>query len=249
MKSFLILILAAAAVCGRAAEQETKLTVPFFCPQPELLYKQGGSFPFAYFWRKDYIDMRKYEKIKIEPVVTKFWLDKDGKSSPQLQEALTQLSDMFVGEIRRVVEIEGRRIELSLTDKADGKTMILETALVPVMPLNNFRRFLNYRSEAAFTDAEMIYGMLCRDLVVIEAVVKSGDNGEVIAQLAGLCGEAKNISYTEGKAWTGDARKLLADWSLNFISTVKAELNRAKDGRYLSISGKIIPPESQKAKK
>lgn len=249
MKSFLILALAAVAICGRAAEQETKSTVQLFCPQPELLYKQGGSFPFAYFWRKDFIDIRKYEKIKIEPVADKFWLDENGKNNPHLQEALTQLSDMFVQEIRRAVGIEGRRIELTLTDKADEKTMILETALVPVMPLNNFRRYLSYRSDAGFSDADMLYGMLCWNLVAIEAVVKSGDNGEVIAQLSGLCGEAKNVTPNDSKAWPDAARKLLADWSLRFVSTIKAELNRAKDGRYLSISSKIIPPGNTKAKK
>ncbi len=231
-----------AAICVTAQEQDKKFKVQVFCPQPELLYKQSGDFPFAYYWRRDYIDIRKFEKIQIKPVADNFWFDGQDRNNGQLKNDLNRLSETFVGEIKKAIDAEGKMIELKVTDEVDAKTMILEVAMVPVMPLDYYLRMLSYYGSKKYTGINLPYGMLCMNMVVIEAVVRNGENGEPVAQMASLCGTAKDVKTLTENDWIQAVNPLLADWSMKFVSTIKAELNRGKDGTYLSISGKITTP-------
>lgn len=248
MKKYWALLLTAVMICGHAMSGDTAFPVQLFCPQPELLYRQTGEFPFAYFWRKDFIDIRRFEKILMKPVIDKFGFSEKERNSPPLQNELKQLSDMFIQEFGKAVEAEGKRVELKLTDEVDDKTMVMEVALVAVIPPDGFRRLMSYQAVRPSGRDGLIFGMLCRNLVVIEAVVRSGEDGELVAQLASLCGEAGDAAKLDPKAWPEAVRKLLADWNLKFVSTIKAELNRSKDGSYLSISGKIQPPADKEKK-
>ncbi|GEM_PF-5821335 len=257
MRKYGFLLLATMVICGYAADENNgkeespkpAFSIQLFCPQPELLYKQDGKFPFAYFWRKDFIDIRRFEKVLLKPLnVEKFDFREEDKINPAFQEELAQLSGMLAQEFGRAVDIEGKRMELKSTGQADDKTMIVEVALVPLVPLDSYRRLASYHGGKPGT-SEMVSDMLNRNLLAIEVVVRSGEDGELVAQMAALCGDPKESDAAEKKPWTVIARKQLADWSLKFVSTIKAELNRDKNGRYQLISGKIQPsPESAKDK-
>ncbi len=248
MKKSIILIMAV-LLAGVAvfAHDDDKFPIQVFCPKPEMLYKQNSDFPFAFYWRKDYIDIRKFDKIVVKPMVTKFW--KDNEDSKKLQAELKFMADMLNAEIVRAINAEGQRIELKITAKPDAKTMILEVAVVPLMKLEYFRRYINYRSGASYSGEYLPFGMVCMNMAAIEAVVRSGEDDSLVAQIAGICDIPEKTDPMNEAQWRAITAQIFRNWSKNFVATIKAELNRDKDGKYLSISGKIptvAPAKEQK---
>lgn len=231
-------------------KDKDKFPIQVFCPKPDMLYKQDGDFPFAFYWRRDYIDIRKFDKIVVKPMESKFWdVDDDNKKQ---EEEVKLMADMLNAEIVRAINAEGQHIELKTTAKPDAKTMILEVAVVPLMKLEYFRRYINYRSGASYSGDNLPFGMICLKLAAIEAVVKCGDDGSLVAQIAGICKVPEDVEYMNETKWRNITSRMFRDWSKNFVATIKAELNRDKDGKYLSISGKIpvvAPPVAKEQKK
>ena len=232
-----------------AAAQNQTQSVPkpvnlqVFCPSPELLYKQTGEFPFAYFWRRDYIDMRKFETIVLKPPVSQFWFnDNDSKriSKEQLtdwQTGVNSLNERFDAAFTATFRSGGRFIELRRTDKAGEFSIVLEVALIPLMPLESFCRYVSFGDVDA--GGNLVDAMAAAGFLSVEAVVRNAQ-GELVAQLCSRLPAYSKFSITNAKTWREGADAAIQQWNNDFISVIKTELNRAKDGTYIAISGKPV---------
>lgn len=221
-------------------EQSTKMLS--FCPEPQLLYKQEADFPFAYFWRRDYIDIRKFDKILIKPPINQLSAKFDPKKINKeqleiLKTEITALNEQFLTTFAAQIRSIGRFIELRQTEKPDAKTMILEVAFIPLMDLDSFYSYLNYKSTKTLTVNHLPHGLISAGFFSIEAVVKD-HQGELIAQLGSILPAAAKFNVNDKKTWTDSADAAIKKWNKDFIAIIKAELNRNKDGIYISISGK-----------
>lgn len=242
--SILILVmLSAITTVVDAQDRKSQLSNTLsFCPEPQLLYKQESDFPFTYFWRRDYIDIRKFTKILIKSP-TNQWLsgiDRNKIDKKQLQIWETEMSafnDQFLTTFAAQIRSVGRFIELRQTDKPDAKTMVLEIAFIPLMNLDSFGRYLDYSSSVILTGNNLPYGLIGAGFLSIEAVVKD-HQGKLIAQLGSHLPTMEKFNANIEKSWIDNADVAIKKWNSDFIAIIKAELNRSKEGIYISISGK-----------
>lgn len=242
----LILILSGAGITAIAQDNaEPPVCHQVFCPKPELLYRQHLDFPFAYFWRREYIDIHKFNKIILKPCSI-FWLSEldTKKINPAQMETwkkeTAEFEQCFKDVFTSCLRTRGRFINLHQTEEIDDNTLVLEVAFVPLMNLDSFYRYLRYERITAASGKLLPYGLLGAGFLSLEAVVKNA-KGELIAQMSGRLPVAKNFSVENENSWPVVAQKSIAHWNRNFISIIKAELNRRKDGTYIAISRNTMP--------
>ncbi len=188
-----------------------------------------ADLPFQKVWIDPAVDWRKYRRIQIAPVNTGYlpemeWAKRVDQRE-KLREDAGKLAGYAQGAFQRAFrEDPAHRFEVA--DQPDAETVVLELALVEIIPSKLAINTLCYAPFVG-TAVRVFRGVKHRSTVAFEARVRDGATGEVIAQFADREAEKAAIINVKDATWYGHAESILAEWAQQFVRVLSREPGEA----------------------
>ena len=193
-----------------------------FINHPEDMTSDNKRFPFDRVWcEKHGCDWSKYSSIIVTKVDTSHvlkmsWWDNfnlEPKSTLQEERHViaNYLQETFKSSIRTDVTAHHE-----VVDEPTGRTMILEMALVELVPTKAIMRaavdFIGYLIPGVST-----LGLTGSGSVAIEGRIRDAETGHVIFKFADRQQDKTAAVSVEDFTWHGHAREIIDDWAVEFV--------------------------------
>ena len=196
----------AAPIAGAGFVDYSRMTTP-------------ADLPFHQVWIDPSVDWKRYRRIRIAEVDTGHlpkmaWARQTGKLE-KIQEDARKLARYTQGTFERAFR-EDPLHRFEVVDQPDGETVILELALVEVIPSKVALNTLCYAPFVG-TAARIFRGWKHRSTVAFEARMRDGTTGAVIAQFADREAEKAAILNVKDVTWYGHAESIVAEWAGQFV--------------------------------
>lgn len=201
-----------------------------FLESTEQMEEHRERFPFNKVWLKDYSEnyYDKYTEIMIAPVDTGHMLEMDWTDKLSLagekrvkKDAVAAgkyLRDQFVKAIEKSEEKR-----FVLVDKAGPKTLILEMALVELVPT---KAWLNVAGNAGgffVPGAGAATGLASSGSVAIEGRLRDGGTGEVVAMFKDREKDQASPIGLQDYTWYHHSKNAAEDWAKQFTKILETK--------------------------
>jgi hypothetical protein len=211
--------LLAALVCLAAhgcKAAPTKTTA--FLGGPEGMVSVPTVKTFHILWAKPKVNWDKFKKIHIAPVNMDYvrnmkWYE-DLSMSSRDPEGIRDLA-----EYTRRTFIEAHRKNrhknaLSVVDRPDAETFVLELAITEVVPTNAWLNALGYVGIMMAVD---------KGSVAMEGRGRDGGTGEVVLKMADREKGKQSLVSVKDLTWHAHARAIIEEWAEQSVAIVNAE--------------------------
>ena len=198
-----------------------------FLPHPERLEEHRERFPFNKVWLKDYSEQyyERYTKILIAPVDTRHihahdWADElslEGKQEFQrdIKHIANYMQEKFIQSLK-----EDENPRYVLANSSDHKTMILELALVELIPT---KAWLNVSGQVVsffVPGASFVAGQAATGSVAIEGRIRDGATNEIIAMFKDRESDQLAPIGIQDYTWYKHAEDEIDDWAAQFVEVL-----------------------------
>lgn len=177
-----------------------------------------GDLPFQKAWVDPAVDWQRYRKIQVAPVDTTHLLGmewaKQVDKKEKVREDAARIALYAQETFRRAFREEAEH-RFEVVDLADAETVVLEFALVEIIPSKIGLNTLCYAPFVG-TAVRIFRGMKHRSTVAFEARVRDGATGAVIAQFADREAEKAALINVKDVTWYGHAESIVAEWARQF---------------------------------
>jgi len=241
MKRLFLLNIAALAVflaagCHRAnpAEEQTK-----FIPDPKRLRSLDEDAPVNKIWKDPQVNIFQYDRIIVMPVRldeqlkrswmernnVRNWMDKDPQDFAEFARYTEHAYKEAIYKDKR----------LSLAAKPDPKTLILEVALVKIVPgkpiLSGIRNITNFTIIGLIflplkTGASTTLDMATQSSVAMEAILRDSETRKVVAIFADREKQKTAVFSTRDFTAYGNLRQIADDWAKTFVKMMNKQKAR-----------------------
>ncbi len=182
-----------------------------FLQAPEVLTPQEG-IPFNAAWFKPGVDLRRYSKVYISPVNTDYLLQMDwwakASFSGHCQKDEAEKLGQFFRE--RVQHEFGKLESPRVVDVPDAETLIINLALVEVVPTKTWLNVIGY--VAAIPPSHGV--------TAFEAELRDGGTGEILAQFKDRqFGQAALVNIAD-LTWYGHSKNIVEGWANQIVKVI-----------------------------
>jgi len=199
-----------------------------FLAHPEMMSEQRDLYPLHRVWFSPGWDSERYTTIVVRPVNTDYveqasmW-DKTTLKGGRLEEDLADLAAFTENAFREAISADEQH-RFTLVDTADKSSLILEIALVEVVPNKAELGALGLAATvvAAPVGAGIAAKETAKGVVAIEARVTHAATGEIVAMFVDReAGKFGPINLRRA-TWYGHAHKIIEEWADQFVEIVNA---------------------------
>jgi hypothetical protein len=199
-----------------------------YLEDPDQMEERRDRFPFHKVWLKDYSEeyYDKFTEIMVAPVNTDHVLESDWvggltlASLQSVEEDIKQIAKYmharFVYELYQS-EKTGRKV----VDKAGPETVILEMALVELVPT---KAWLNAAGGAAgyfVPGAGTVAGLASSGSVAIEGRLRDAGTGEIVAMFKDREKDQSSPIGIQGYTWYAHSENNIDDWAKQFVEVLE----------------------------
>jgi len=228
--SLAIVIVGLIAACGLAGCQNMKAeSAPAsgFLQEPQKMTEQRQRFPFHSAWVKPGTDRADYATVYFAPVNTAYlmansgWDDVNTESAAEVRQRARELA-IFMERTFRAAVRNNADVPLVLVDAPRAGTLSVEMAIVELVPSKRALGALGLLGPLGKVPALLSVGskVAGKGSIAVEARVRDGGTGEVIAQFADR-EEAKTAPIdVQAVSLYGFAEGIIEDWADQFIELV-----------------------------
>jgi len=193
-----------------------------FLEHPEEMTAQNKRFPFNRVWCiNDGCDWSKYSSIIISEVDTNhilkmsWWDNFNVESKNKLQNDRHEIANYIQKSFHAAIKNDNNKYhEVVYTPK--NKTMVLEIALVELIPTKAFMRaavdFLGL-----IIPGVQLLGLTGSGSVAIEGRIRDESTGKIIFKFADREQDKSSIVSLNDLTWHGHAKEIVDDWALEFV--------------------------------
>lgn len=193
-----------------------------FLEHPEQMRPQPTRFPFNRVWCKNHgCDWSKYKNVVVAPVDTthilkmSWWDNFNTEPKSELQEERHIIADYlrstFTSTLKSDSKVHHEVIKIPVE-----KTMILEIALVELVPTKVFMRSVMDIVGFLIPGAQAL-GLTGSGSVAIEGKIRDATTGEVIFKFADRQQDKTAAISAQDFTWHGHAKELIDDWATEFV--------------------------------
>lgn len=218
-----------AALLATGGCKSTEAPPSGFIDQPELM-THNPSTPFARsYWNKKY-DPNAYDELLVAPVNTQYVMAQSiwekanvvNVSQEQVQKDIRAMAEYTRQSFVRAGTDDPRK-RFKVVDTAGPKTLILELALVQIVPSKAAMNALGYVTwiPAAVTAG----GSMATDsqdtgkgVVAIEGRIRDGGTGEIIGMFADRERPKTAIVDIKSLNWWAPAKAIIDEWSKQLVA-------------------------------
>jgi len=199
-----------------------------FLESPHLMNANHNSPFHRMYWKKDH-DPRHYTEILVAPVNTSYvkaqniWEAASAASvtREQIDKGIQDLALYTQDSFKKAASEDPRR-RFKVVDKAGPNTVILEMALVQVVPSKAFMNAIGYVTWVpAVVQTAGSIGTGSEDsgkgVLAFEARLRDGKTGEVIGMFADRERPKVALVYIKALNWWAPAKGIVDEWSQQLI--------------------------------
>lgn len=230
LRGGLCLVLLMAGAAGVSGCQEMKADAApasGFLDNTSVMSEQRDRFPFNKAWVKPGVSRSDYRTVYIAPVNTAYlmansgWDDVGTESAGEIRQKAVELAIFMERTFRDAVR-DNPEAPLDLADKPGADTMVLEMAIVELVPTKRALGALGLLGPLGKVPAVLAIGSKAagKGSIAVEARVRDGGTGAVIAQFADR--EEGKTAPIDVQAVTlyGFAEEIIEEWSEQFIELI-----------------------------
>lgn len=212
-----------------------------FVKDPEMM-KECEFLPFQRAWKEEAINFKKYNKIMVAPIFTEAQLKQSWIEKRNLyyylgskDKDLAEFANYTAEALRKAVEADE---SFSLVTKPDSKTVLLELALVKVVPgkpifagidnLGNLTPIGFCLSPIKMGYHEAADSPL-RSSVAIEGRIRDAETKKVLATFADRKKQKTSFFNLQDFSSYGNPKQLVDEWAEQVIEVLHA--NMGKDAK------------------
>jgi len=212
-----------------------------FVEEPEMM-KECEFLPFHRAWKDGKINFKKYDKIMVAPIFTEAQLDKSWLEKSNMyyylgsgDKDLAKFADYTTEALKKAVEEDEK---FSLVEKPDSQTVILELALVKVVPgkpviagIGNIGNFtpIGFMLSPIKMTAHGTMDSPFRSSVAIEGRIRDGETKKVIATFADRRKQRTAFFNLKDFSSYGNPKQLVNEWAEQIIEVLNSNMGR--DGK------------------
>lgn len=192
-----------------------------FLEHPEQMKPQAERFPFNRVWCKDHgCDWSKYRSVMIAEIDTShvikmgWWDNFNMEPRAQLQEDQHLIANYMKNSFTSALKND-QLVHHDVVDNPQNDTMILELALVELVPTKAFMRSVMDVVGLLIPGAQVL-GLTGSGSVAIEGRIRDARTGEVIFKFADRQQDKTAVISVEDFTWHGHAREIIDDWAKEF---------------------------------
>ena len=178
-----------------------------------------ADLPFHRAWVDPAVDWQRYRRIQIAPVNTGHLLQMEWAQQVDRQEKIREDAEKLAGYAQETFVQTFRKDpnhRFEVVDRPDAETVVLELALVEIIPSKVGLNTLCYAPFVG-TAVRIFRGMKHRSTVAFEARMRDGATGQVIAQFADREAEKAAVINVKDVTWYGHAESIIAEWAQQFV--------------------------------
>jgi hypothetical protein len=187
------------------------------------LMKQDPNVPFNRFWRKPNVEWKNYSKIYVAEVNTSYMLKmttwQKGERQENIEKDVRDLAVYARSSIAKAFrEDPHRRFQVIDTPTHDPHTLVLEVALIEVVPSKVLLNALGYAPFFIGTGVTVVRTIANdKSTAAFEARTRDADTGEIVMLAADRESEQFAVIDVRGLTWYSDADGIINDWSKQFV--------------------------------
>lgn len=185
-----------------------------FVPEPALLHPDA-SLPFDAVWLQEGTDLRSYKKVYVAPIDTTHllkldWWDRANIAPGDQNQQAAQLAGYF-----RDSTIAAFKNDTSggfqVVDAADQDTLVVELAIVEVVPTKVWLNALGY----------VVAGALSQGTTAFEGRFRDGRTQRVVAEFKDREFGQLDLVSVNDLSWYGHSKHTLRTWSDDLVEMSK----------------------------
>jgi hypothetical protein len=199
-----------------------------FLREPERMVETDrAQHPFQRVWVSPGHDRERYDKIVIAPVDIEFMLENswwDNFSTATifgLDGDVVRLASRFQMSVERAFRDDPNE-RFVVTENVDARTLILELALIEVVPNKSFIALGAIASMAATPVVSVPIGAVAsrteHGYVAIEGRVRDGSTGDVVAMFADRESAKMRVLDLQSLMWYGHAYEIFDEWAEQLVA-------------------------------
>lgn len=199
-----------------------------FLPEPErMVTLERDEHPFHRVWVSPLHDRARYTKILIAPVSTdhvlenSFWDKTSTATFFGLDDDVKELALRLHDDVARAFR-EDPHARFAVVDEADAETLILELALVEVVPNKSFIALGALAAMAAPPAISVPLGTFAsrteHGYVAMEGRVRDGASGEIVAMFADRETAKTRVLDLQSVLWYGHAYEIFDEWAEQLVA-------------------------------
>lgn len=201
-----------------------------FLEHSELMKEDRTRAPFNKVWRKNkFSDQDKsFEKILIRPVDTTHmlamaWTDElslEGKE--QASQDAEYIAKYLREEFKKTINAD-EDCPLKVTDRVEAKTIVLEMALVELVPTKAWLNIAGNVTGSFVPGASLIAGLGLSGSIAIEGRLKDGETGEVVAMFKDHEKDQSSPLGIQDFTWYQHSKDAIDDWADQFVKLINTD--------------------------
>jgi hypothetical protein len=192
-----------------------------------------GDIPFNRAWRASKMDREKFTEIYVAPINTEYlrqsswWKE---LNLVEMEEDVDELAGEFRSVIRRAFFNDPRR-RLRVVNKPGPKTLVMEIAITELIPNKaGFELLMTAAGPAAGSLAATVGAGAAktigsRSTIAIEARLRDGEDGGIIAMFADREQEKGSIISVRNFTWYGQIKVIIVEWADQFVKIANKSPN------------------------
>lgn len=225
MKTFNLLLLALSITgCSYFDNILTAKPAPDsgFLDHPEQMKPHPERFPFNRVWCENHgCDWSKYKSIIVSQVDTShiikmsWWENFNTESKSQLQEDRHAIAIYLKESFESTIQNDPAAHH-EVINSPRNRTMILEMALVELVPTKAFMRSIMDIVGFLIPGAQVL-GITGSGSVAIEGRIRDAETGEIIFKFADRQQDKTAVISVQDLTWHGHAKEIIDDWAGEFV--------------------------------
>jgi len=192
-----------------------------FLPDPGRMEEMPATSPFRKIWFNRKIEWKKYRKIYVAPVSTKYMLDDkwwdniNTSKATDLKKEFKVIAEYMRNSFRESIENDPLK-RYQLADAPGSDTIVIELAIVELVPTRAF--FNAIETVAGFIIPPVsLLTLLNAGHVAMEAKMLDGSSKKIIALLADKEKDQGALIDIAGMTWWGHSRLIIDNWSKQYV--------------------------------
>lgn len=193
-----------------------------FLEHPEQMKPHPERFPFNRVWCKDHgCDWSKYQSVIVKKVDTNhilkmsWWDNLNTEPKAQLQKDQHEIAGYVRNTFLTALENDAV-VHHEVVDSPKNRTMILEIALVELVPTKAFMRSVMDVIGFLIPGAQVL-GLTGSGSVAIEGRIRDAESREIIFKFADRQQDKSAILSAQDFTWHGHAKEIIDDWANEFV--------------------------------
>lgn len=191
-----------------------------FLPEPQRLVRQQASFPFNYLWYEKSLDWERFKKIKFDRVdlshmlAASWWQNFNEAKVKDMRKDAEGIGEYMRNAFIREIIADSRH-SFAMTDKVDSETVVIQLAIVQLVPTKAFMNAVTSAADFVIPGASLL-SMANAGSVAMECRILDGRDGKVVAMLADRESDPARMISMANFTWYGHSKEIIDGWAKSF---------------------------------